>query len=73
MQIGNNWVLTAAHCVYSVDDEQVSLNKGAMDVTESLKILALLVVLVVGLYKCLPQRRWDHQFIKKPVNISNYL
>ena len=44
LQIGNNWVLTAAHCVYSVDDEQVSLNKGAMDVTESLKILKILAL-----------------------------
>ena len=44
MQIGNNWVLTAAHCVYSVDDEQVFLNKGALDVMESLKILKILAL-----------------------------
>ena len=26
LQIGNKWVITAAHCVYSIDDEQVFLN-----------------------------------------------
>ena len=58
-------MVTAAHCVYSVDDEQVFLNKGAMDVTESLKIQALQNWLPASRYihSCLREAFREYHFV----------